>query len=319
MTLLTVRDLTVEYQTAAGNFRAVENLSFQLTAGESLGIVGESGSGKTTSMMAITRLLPEAGRIISGEVLLEGKDILQMTVNELRDHRWVSFSMIFQGAMSALNPTRTIESQILEVLRIHTHESNVSTQKTEVRNLLDLVGISPELATKYPHEFSGGMRQRAMTAMALACKPKIIIADEPTTALDVISQAQILDLMQNLQDELNISVILVTHDLGAVTRLCDDVMVMYGGWVVEYAHTNNLFANPSHPYTQRLLEAFPDINNPRAELASIPGHPPALDDLPPGCRYEPRCHKAIKKCATEKAELYQSAPGHFARCLRLYE
>jgi oligopeptide/dipeptide ABC transporter ATP-binding protein len=270
-------------------------------------------------MMAIIRLLPEAGRIISGEVLLEGKDILQMSVNEIRNHRWRSFSMIFQGAMNALNPTRTIESQILEAMRIHTRASNVDARKAEVRNLLNLVGISPDLATKYPHEFSGGMRQRAMTAMALACKPKIIIADEPTTALDVITQAQILDLMKDLQRELNLSVILVTHDLSAVTRICDDVLVMYGGWMVEYAPTKNIFTNPSHPYTQRLLEAFPDINNPRAELASIPGHPPALDALPPGCRYEPRCHKAIQQCAITIPELHQSTPGHFARCLRLNE
>jgi peptide/nickel transport system ATP-binding protein len=187
----------------------------------------------------------------------------------------------------------------------------------EVGRLLDLVGITPERNSQYPHEYSGGMRQRAMIAMALACRPEIVIADEPTTALDVMIQAQILDLLQDLQRELDVSVIVVTHDLGVVAELCDNVMVMYGGWLAEYGSADMLFNDPSHPYTQRLMKAFPDIDNPRAELASIPGHPPALNNLPPGCRYQPRCHKAIDRCATETPGLYQISPGHLVRCLRL--
>lgn len=318
MALLDVRNLTVEYQTAGGKFRAVEDMTFQLEAGESLGLVGESGCGKTTAMMALMRLLSEAGRIVGGEVIFDGRDLLRITVQEMRLFRWHRISMIFQGAMNALNPTRTVGSQIAEAMQIHIRSSRVDIQK-EVGRLLDLVGIAPERASHYPHEYSGGMRQRAMIAMALACQPEIVIADEPTTALDVMIQAQILDLLQNLQRELDISVIVVTHDLGVVAELCDNVMVMYGGWLVERGSSDVLFNSPSHPYTQMLLQAFPDVDNPGAELASIPGHPPPLNDLPPGCRYQPRCHEATDRCATETPGLYHITPAHVVRCLRLVD
>jgi len=316
MALLDVRNLTVEYHTEAGIFRAVEDLTFQLEAGHTLGLVGESGCGKTTAMLALMRLLPEAGRIVDGEVLYGGKDLLRISVQELRDIRWHRISMIFQGAMNALNPTRTIGSQIAEAMQIHNLGSMKDVQ-AEISRLLDLVGIAPQRASQYPHEYSGGMRQRAMIAMALACKPDLVIADEPTTALDVMVQAQILDLLQNLQHEMDISVIFVTHDLGVVAELCDDVMVMYGGWLAEHASADTIFNHPMHPYTQRLMGAFPDIDNPRAELASIPGHPPPLNNLPAGCRFEPRCHKAIEACATTIPGVCRLAPNHVARCLRL--
>ncbi len=316
MALLDVRNLTVEYHTEAGIFRAVEDLTFQLEAGHTLGLVGESGCGKTTAMLALMRLLPEAGRIVDGEVLYGGKDLLRISVQELRDIRWHRISMIFQGAMNALNPTRTIGSQIAEAMQIHNLGSRKDVQ-AEISRLLDLVGIAPQRASQYPHEYSGGMRQRAMIAMALACKPDLVIADEPTTALDVMVQAQILDLLQNLQHEMDISVIFVTHDLGVVAELCDDVMVMYGGWLAEHASADTIFNHPMHPYTQRLMGAFPDIDNPRAELASIPGHPPPLNNLPAGCRFEPRCHKSIDACATTIPEIRHLAPNHVARCLRL--
>jgi len=298
MALLDVRNLTVEYHTEAGIFRAVEDLTFQLEAGHTLGLVGE------------------AGRIVDGEVLYGGKDLLRISVQELRDIRWHRISMIFQGAMNALNPTRTIGSQIAEAMQIHNLGSMKDVQ-AEISRLLDLVGIAPQRASQYPHEYSGGMRQRAMIAMALACKPDLVIADEPTTALDVMVQAQILDLLQNLQHEMDISVIFVTHDLGVVAELCDDVMVMYGGWLAEHASADTIFNHPMHPYTQRLMGAFPDIDNPRAELASIPGHPPPLNNLPAGCRFEPRCHKAIEACATTIPGVCRLAPNHVARCLRL--
>jgi peptide/nickel transport system ATP-binding protein len=316
MALLDVRNLTVEYHSVGGKFRAVEDMTFLLEAGESMGLVGESGCGKTTAMMALLRLLPEAGRIVSGEVIFNGSDLLRIPVQEMCRFRWNHISMIFQSAMNALNPTRTIGSQIAEAMRIHSLGSQMDIQN-EVDRLLELVGITPERASQYPHEYSGGMRQRAMIAMALSCRPEIVIADEPTTALDVMIQAQILDLLQDLQRELDVSLIVVTHDLGVVAELCDNVMVMYGGWLAEYGSTDMLFNSPSHPYTQRLMKAFPDIDNPRAELASIPGHPPALNNLPPGCRYQPRCHKAISRCATEAPDLYQISPGHLVRCLRL--
>jgi len=316
MLLLEVRGLTVEYQTEQGNFRAVEDLSFQLEPGKTLGLVGESGCGKTTSMLAIMRLLPEAGRILAGEVRFNGKDLMRIPVSEMRSYRWRNISMIFQGAMNALNPTRTIESQIAEVMQVHDYGSTHDI-KTEVRSLLEMVGISPDLATRYPHEYSGGMRQRAMIAMALSCRPEIIIADEPTTALDVMIQAQILDLLQHLQEHMDIAVILVTHDLGVVAEICDDVVVMYGGWLAEYSSSDVIYNNPRHPYTQRLLEAFPDIQKPGAELASIPGQPPPLNNPPRGCRFEPRCHQAVESCAKETPQIYQVAPGHVLRCLRV--
>jgi peptide/nickel transport system permease protein len=315
-TLLSVRDLTVEYQTDAGNFRAVENLTFNLEKGKSLGLVGESGCGKTTAMLAVLRLLPEVGRIIDGSVKFRDTDILRVPVSDIQNFRWNNMSMIFQGAMSALNPTRTVGSQIEEAMQIHDWGSKLNIQE-EVGRLLDLVGISPDRASQYPHEYSGGMRQRAMIAMALACRPDIVIADEPTTALDVMIQAQILDLLQDLQRELNLSIIMVTHDLGMVAELCDEVVVMYGGWLIEHASVDVIFNNPRHPYTQRLLGAFPDIENPGDELASIPGAPPSLDNLPKGCRYHPRCHKAVDRCSIETPSLYEISSGHVLRCLRV--
>lgn len=316
MALLDVREFTVEYQTSAGDFRAVENLEFSLEPGRSIGLVGESGCGKTTAMLALMRLLPEEGRIVDGEVLFDGTDLMTLTPKEMQAYRWRNISMIFQGAMNALNPTRTIGSQIGEAILIHNWAPK-NQVKEEVAELLELVGIAPDRAGQYPHQYSGGMRQRAMIAMALACRPEIVIADEPTTALDVMIQAQILDLLQDLQKELDIAIIMVTHDLGVVAELCDDVLVMYGGRVAEYASSDTIFNNPRHPYTQRLLSAFPDIMEPGAELASIPGHPPPLNNLPPGCRFEPRCHQAIEVCARETPGNYEIGPGHMVGCLRV--
>lgn len=314
MTLLSVRDLTVEYHTDSGVFRAVENLNFDLEQGKSLGLVGESGCGKTTAMLALMRLLPESGRIVGGQVLFEETDLLQLSAAEMRSYRWGKMSMVFQGAMNALNPVYTVGSQIEEPLKLHATVPR-NQVKEEVERLLDLVGVSPSYKDQYPHQFSGGMRQRAMIAMALACRPKVIITDEPTTALDVMVQAQILDLLKDLQSELNLAIIIVTHDLGVVAEFCDHVLVMYGGGMVEYADSQVIFNQSVHPYTRRLMQAFPDIENPRAELASIPGHPPPLDDLPPGCRFEPRCGIGGERCSREIPGVYKVAPGHLCSCL----
>ena len=314
MSLLEVNDLTIEYHTEDGVFRAVDSLTFHLEQGKSLGIVGESGCGKTTAVLALMRLLPESGRIIGGEVLLDGVNLLALSTDELRNYRWARISMIFQGAMNALNPVYTVGKQIEDTLLLHNTVPKSMTRKTKER-LLDMVGVSSSRANQFPHEYSGGMRQRAMIAMALACNPQIVIADEPTTALDVMVQAQILDLLKELQRELNLSIILVTHDLGVVAEICDHVLVMYGGELAEYASTDRIYNHATHPYTQRLLVAFPDIQNPEANLASIPGYPPPLDNLPPGCRFGPRCMVSIDICAVKRPSVIEAASGHLARCV----
>ena len=295
---------------------AVEGLTFSLEQGRSLGLVGESGCGKTTVMLSLMRLLPEAGRIVNGQVLFEGRDLLQISEGEMQSVRWKDVSMVFQGAMNALNPVRTVESQIVEVLQLHNIVNATKDARKRAGELLELVGITANRGKQYPHQFSGGMRQRAVIAMALACNPRILIADEPTTALDVMIQAQIIELLEELQRELNLSLVLVTHDLGVVAEMCDDVLVMYGGTVAEYANSDTIFNNPGHPYTQRLLKAFPDIAEPGSDLASIPGNPPRLDNLPPGCRFEPRCHVGNGEpiCLKELPPLVEIEPEHHVAC-----
>jgi len=317
MALLDVRDLSIDYLADDGTpLHAVENVSFRLEQAGSLGIVGESGCGKTTVMMALLRLLPEEGRIVSGQVLLDGRDLLQLSEAEMRHVRWRSMSMVFQGAMNALNPVRTVESQIAEALLLHSVVDSPRAARQRAGELLAMVGIPPQRGRQYPHQYSGGMRQRAVIAMALACNPRVLIADEPTTALDVMIQAQILELLTRLQANLNLSLIVVTHDLGMVAEVCDDVLVMYGGMVAEVGSSDAIFNDPRHPYTQRLLEAFPDIERPGSTLASIPGNPPRLDDLPPGCRFEPRCHCPWREavCARQRPPLVEIAPGHSLAC-----
>ena len=317
MSTLEVRDLSVQYINDDGTpLQAVEGLSFTLEQGQSLGLVGESGCGKTTVMLSLLRLLPEAGRIVQGQVLFEGVDLLQVSERELRKVRWHGISLVFQGAMSALNPVRTVESQVMEVLQLHQVVNSKNEARIPAGELLELVGITASRGSQYPFQFSGGMRQRAVIAMALACNPKVLIADEPTTALDVMIQAQIIELLEKLQRELNLALILVTHDLGVVAEMCGDVLVMYGGMVAEYADSDTIFNNPRHPYTQRLLKAFPDIAQPGSQLASIPGNPPRLDDLPPGCRFEPRCHSCENDplCLERVPTLLEIEPLHHVAC-----
>jgi peptide/nickel transport system ATP-binding protein len=320
MALLDVQDLSIDYlvDASAGHgsvaLRAVEGVGFRLDKGQSLGLVGESGCGKTTVMMSLLRLLPEEGRIVGGQVLFDGQDLLACSESQMRQVRWHGMSMVFQGAMNALNPVRTVESQIVEVLKYHNVERATGLARLRAGELLQMVGIPAERGRQYPHQYSGGMRQRAVIAMALACNPQVLIADEPTTALDVMIQAQILELLEQLQAEFDLALVIVTHDLGMVAEVCDDVLVMYGGMVAEYASSDVIFNSPQHPYTQRLLEAFPDVQDPGSTLASIPGNPPRLDALPPGCRFEPRCHRRQADCATIRPPLIQTGAGHWVAC-----
>jgi peptide/nickel transport system ATP-binding protein len=296
--LLSVRHLTTDFVSAEGVVsHALDDVSFDVRPGETLGLVGESGCGKTTTMLSLMRLLPAAGRITSGQVLFDGKDLLSISEREMRSYRWKEMSMVFQSAMNALNPVYTVGDQIQEAILQHNLMDKAHAH-TRVGELLDLVGISPSRQTQYPHQYSGGMRQRAMIAMALACNPRLLFADEPTTALDVMVQAQVLELLRKIQKEFGLAIILVTHDLGVVAEVCDTVVVMYGGKVAEYGSADVVYNTPQHPYTQRLLDAFPDLHRPDDKLASIPGTPPRLNALPPGCRFEPRCHKRIDICAT---------------------
>ena len=317
MTTLEVRDLSINYMTDDGvALNAVEGLTFSLEQGRSLGLVGESGCGKTTVMLSLMRLLPEAGRIISGQILFGGRDLLSISERDLQSVRWKDISMVFQGAMNALNPVRTVESQIIEAIQHSGMDFSARQARNRAGELLELVGIPAKRGQQYPHQFSGGMKQRAMIAMALACDPQVLIADEPTTALDVMIQAQIIELLEKMQSLLGLSLVIVTHDLGVVAEMCDDVLVMYGGTVAEYASSDTIFNNPRHPYTQRLLKAFPDIAEPGSELASIPGNPPRLDNLPPGCRYEPRCHIGNGEpiCLKQLPPLINVEPRHQVAC-----
>ncbi len=260
MPLLSVENLTTYYKTLRGYVRAVEDVSFSLDQGEAIGLAGESGCGKTTTALSLLKLLPFNGEIVKGRVIFNGKDIVSMSENDLRKEiRWSGISLIFQGAMNALNPVYSIQYQIIEAIR--THEEHVSKKeaKDRIRKLFELVGLDPSRASNYPHEFSGGMRQRAMIAMALACNPKILIADEPGTALDVIVQAQVLKLIRSLKEKLNLGVIIITHDLSIISETCEKFAVMYAGKIVELGDVLTMFKKPLHPYTQGLILAFPNI------------------------------------------------------------
>lgn len=313
--LLDVQDLSIDYVSDGVVARAVQDVSFQLHEGELLGLVGESGCGKTTLVMALMRLLPAAGQISGGRVYFRGQDLARLGEAEMADIRWSGISVIFQGAMNALNPVRTVGDQIAEAITKHMPEMDAGLLDSRVCELLELVGISAEHRHHYPHQYSGGMRQRAMIAMALSCNPQVVIADEPTTALDVMIQAQILELLDELRKKLGLAVIFVTHDLGVVAEMCDSVLVMYGGMTAEYADVDTIFNAPRHPYTQELIKAFPDLSRMDKRLTSIPGYPPKLDALPPGCRFAPRCPLAFERCTQEVPPLYSLNGGdHIVSC-----
>ncbi|HYM52459.1 MAG TPA: dipeptide/oligopeptide/nickel ABC transporter permease/ATP-binding protein [Candidatus Dormibacteraeota bacterium] len=318
--VLQVRNLTVEFDSPSGPLRAVEDVSFDLRRGETLGLVGESGCGKTTTVMGMLRLLPPGGRVVAGQVLFGGRDVLALDPTELRAVRWAGMSIVFQGAMNALNPVRTIADQISETILVHEPEMSRGEAGRRSGEMLERVGISARRATEYPHTFSGGMRQRAMIALALACQPDVVIADEPTTALDVMVQAQILELLAALGRDFGMGTIIVTHDLGVVAQVCDRVVVMYGGRVAENADVRTTFAHPRHPYTQLLLKAFPNVGETDQRLRSIPGTPPRLDALPPGCRFTPRCPYAFERCSAEVPPLFAVGDDdHGASCFLVVE
>jgi oligopeptide/dipeptide ABC transporter ATP-binding protein len=315
--ILSVRDLTIEFDAPGGPLRAVDGVSFDLRRGETLGLVGESGCGKTTTVLGILRLLPPGGRVVGGQVWFDGEDLLGLDGRALRTFRWTRLSLVFQGAMNAMNPVRTIGDQIAEAVRLHAPETSRAEADQRVGELLERVGIGRQRAGDYPHTYSGGMRQRAMIALALACDPDVIVADEPTTALDVMIQAQILELLTGIARDLGMGIILVTHDLGVVAQTCDRVVVMYGGSVAEENDVASVFASPQHPYTQQLLQSFPDLAHPDRALRGIPGTPPRLDDMPGGCRFAPRCPHAFERCHVERPPDYRTPAGGRAACFLL--
>jgi oligopeptide/dipeptide ABC transporter ATP-binding protein len=297
--LLVVENLHTHFQLESGWVKAVDGVSFRLDDGEALGIAGESGCGKTTTALSLVQLLPSNARIVEGSIRLFGIDLVPKTERALRRYRWREISIVFQGAMNALNPVQRIGRQIAEPIEKRLGQSRADAERHALE-LLDLVGIPPERGRAYPHELSGGMRQRAMIAMALACDPAIVIGDEPTTALDVMVQAQILALLERLRRELGLSLILITHDLSVIAETCDRVLVMYAGKVAEEGSVATIFRQPRHTYTQKLLGAFPDIASDRRSLEVIPGQPPDLRHPPPGCRFHPRCAAAMDVCSTEE-------------------
>jgi oligopeptide transport system ATP-binding protein len=315
--LLEIKNLTTRFYTHQGVVHAVNGVSYSLEAGDILGIVGESGSGKSVSMLSLLRLIPNPpGKIVAGEVIFYGRDLLKLSEAEMQRVRGAEIAMIFQDPMTSLNPTLTIGYQIAEALKLHQGMDRAQA-RARAAELLNTVGIpqAGERLDDYPHQFSGGMRQRAMIAMALSCNPLLLIADEPTTALDVTIQAQIVDLVKRLQEQLEMAVIWITHDLGVVARLAQRVMVMYAGYVVEDAPVDELFAAPRHPYTLGLLGSLPRLDlASQAELFSIPGQPPDLVALPPGCPFAPRCGYAAARCLVENPALQPVAVQHTVAC-----
>jgi oligopeptide/dipeptide ABC transporter ATP-binding protein len=310
--LLEVRDLHVWFDLPhGGELHAVQGVTFALEAGDRMGLVGESGCGKTTAILALMGLLPPSASV-AGNVLLDGEDVLAGGEDSVRPHRWVDMAMVFQGAMNALNPVKTVGAQIIEPMELHGFASGAEA-RDRAGDLLELVGIGAEAAERYPHEFSGGMRQRAAIAMALACEPKVLFADEPTTALDVMVQAQILELLVGLTKELGLTLFLVTHDLPVVAQVCDRAAVMYAGEIVESAPIDELFHRPRHPYTRLLFAATPDLYG-DDEVLSIPGTPPRLDVDIVGCPFGDRCDRTFDRCVGERPVLLDVGVDHEAAC-----
>ena len=314
--LLSVKDLRIHFAAEGGTVKAVDGINFEVKRGETLGIVGESGSGKTVANLALMKLIPTPpGKILSGSINFHGADILKLSPAELRDLRGKRIAMIFQDPMTSLNPFMRVSKQLMEVTRLHLGHSKAEA-RTHAIEMLEHVGI-PDAADRmnsYPHEFSGGMRQRVMIAMALSCKPELLIADEPTTALDVTIQAQILELIKELKAETGTSVILITHDLGVVAGMTDHLIVMYAGKVFEQAPTKELFARPGNPYTRGLLRSVPDPTDDAETLYQIPGQPPDLARLPPGCPFAPRCERAEEICTREFPPFVELTPNHRSLC-----
>ena len=314
--MLEVKDLTVTYRYGDVALPAVRNVNFTLDGGEFLGVAGESGSGKSTMALSLVRLLPDTAGI-SGQVIFNGEDLNQVTFGRLRAVRWAEASMVFQGAMSALNPVRNITEQIAEPIRLHEKIGDRAI-RARVADLLDSVGVPARRQNAFPHELSGGQRQRVMIAMALACRPNLIIADEPTTALDVMVQAQILHLLTELVAESNIAVLMISHDLALLSDICDRLAVMYAGQLVETGPADEIFASPQHPYSRALMQAFPRVGDPASRRlpASLPGEPPAIGAISSGCAFQPRCSVAMPECLTHDIQLWPSGTDRKSACIR---
>jgi oligopeptide/dipeptide ABC transporter ATP-binding protein len=316
--LLSVKDLTTKFNTREGNFAAVDGVSFEVYPSEVLGLVGESGCGKSVTSLSIMRILPDPpGKVTGGEIIFEGHDLLKLPENEMRKVRGGRIGMVFQEPMTSLNPVFTVGDQVAEALIVHKGMNNEAALK-RTTEIFELVGL-PEpkrLLSNYPHQLSGGMRQRVMIAMAISCEPSLIIADEPTTALDVTIQAQILDLLNDIRKKLGTAIILITHDLGIVAQMADRVAVMYAGRIVESSSTDDIFYDPMHPYTEGLLASIPKPGEKLKRLRAIPGMVPKLSDLPAGCKFLPRCSYAKPEYAEAEPGLVEVKPGHFVRCFK---
>ena len=320
MSFLEVKNLSVIYTQNRKTVHAVNGVSFTLEKGKTLGLVGETGAGKTTIAKAIMRILPDvAAKITGGEILVDGESVLDKTEEQMRAFRGKKAAMIFQDPMTALNPLMTVGDQILEVLLLH-NDYDKKTGMEKAGDMLEMVGIPRERYVEYPHQFSGGMKQRVVIAMALACDPELLLADEPTTALDVTIQAQVLDLIRELKEKYNTSMILITHDLGVVAETCDSVAVIYAGRIVEYGSLEDVFDHPQHSYTKGLFGSLPGMAVGEKRLRSINGLPPDPTNLPQGCSFAPRCPNACDKCRADgETPFVEVSPGHFVRCLRKEE
>ena len=315
--LLDIKNLTIQYKTEDGIVRAVNGIDLDLKEGETLGLVGETGAGKTTTALGMMRLIPSPpGKIVGGNIEFEGRDLLALSEDDMRGIRGNKISMIFQDPMTSLNPVLTVGEQISEVILIH-QDIKLESAIEKAKEMLELVGIPGARYGDYPHQFSGGMKQRVVIAIALACNPKLLIADEPTTALDVTIQAQVLDLMNNLKEKFKTAMIMITHDLGVVAQVCDKVAIMYGGEIIEYGKIEDIFESTKHPYTLGLFGSIPNLDSDVTRLSPIKGTMPDPTNLPSGCPFHPRCNKAIKLCAEQKPK-QTNLDGHKVQCL-MYE